>query len=418
MGPDFSVATLDALEPGNYFPLPVGSEELRNVANFGIVQSWGMRRPFYIRQNGILSVMCGRAKDVREVFMDAARFTVIAPQRPGYHVFDMFGGLESVLQMDGDRHTRVRKLMNPSFVPAAVEAMRGDVDAIISERLDRIAARAPEFDAMTDFCQGLVERVLLQASFKFSDAQRDIFLRMLEAMYRLSSFDPNAAPPKEFLTSVAAVKAVIDQIITERRDHPGSDLISSLITAREAGDRLTDAELFGQINSIATAGIGTTSNVLAGALWMLARHPAQQRMLAEDPALVDGAIEECLRYHSSGLVAFVRFATADTELGGTRIPRDMPVYVSPQAAGFDPDDVEEPFRFDITRKRRTALVFGGGIHHCIGQRLARTIMRAAMLAMLKRFPAFCLRDSAFQPSYHGLPGEMSPIALPMLTHRI
>ena len=122
-------------------------------------------------------------------------------------------------------------------------------------------------------------------------------------------------------------------------------------------------------------GIGTTSNVLAGALWLLARHPAQKQLLISNPALLDSAIEECLRYHSSGLVAFVRFATCDTDVGGTRILKDMPVYVSPQAAGFDPGEVEDPFRFDITRTRRTPLVFGGGIHHCIGQRLARHILR-------------------------------------------
>jgi cytochrome P450 len=309
----------------------------------------------------------------------------------------------------------VRKLMNPSFVPASVEAMQADVDAIIGERLDRIAANAPAFDAMTDFCQGLVERVLLQASFKFSDAQRDVFLHMLEEMSGLSSFDPNGPPPESFLKSIAAVTQVIDEIIVERRARPGTDLISSLIVANEDGDRLTDSELFGQINSIATAGIGTTSNVLAGALWLLARHPAQKQLLLDDPALIDSAIEECLRYHSSGLVAFVRFATADTEVGGTRILQDMPVYVSPQAAGFDPTDVEDPYRFDVTRKRRTPLVFGGGIHHCIGQRLARYILRTALASILERFPKFHLVDSAFQPSYHGLPGEMAAIAMPMLT---
>jgi cytochrome P450 len=415
MPPDFSVAALDELEPGNYFPLAVGSEDLRKVATFGIVQSWGMRRPFYIRQNGILSVMCGRAKDVRDVFQDARRFTVIAPKRPGYHVFDMFGGMESVLQMDGARHERVRKLMNPSFVPASVEAMRADVEAIIAERLDRIAEKAPAFDGMADFCQGLVERVLLQASFKFSDEQRDVFLRMLEQMYHLSSFDPNAPPPEGFLKSIGEVRQVIDQIIDERRKKPGTDLISSLIAANEDGDKLTDAELFGQINSIATAGIGTTSNVLAGALWLLARHPAQKQLLISNPALLDSAIEECLRYHSSGLVAFVRFATCDTDVGGTRILKDMPVYVSPQAAGFDPGEVEDPFRFDITRTRRTPLVFGGGIHHCIGQRLARHILRVALSSMITRFPDFRLADRAFFPNYRGLPGEMSPTTLPMRT---
>src|SRR3546814_1309540 len=86
---DVSVASLEELEPGNYFPLPVGSDALRQIALLGVAASWATRRPFYIRQNGILSVMCGRMKDAREVYMDPERFTVVRPQRRGYEVFDM-----------------------------------------------------------------------------------------------------------------------------------------------------------------------------------------------------------------------------------------------------------------------------------------------------------------------------------------
>jgi cytochrome P450 len=235
-------------------------------------------------------------------------------------------------------------------------------------------------------------------------------------MFDLSNFDPGKPPPAAFLAAIADVKAVIDQIVAERRRRPGTDLVSSLIMANEDGEKLTDAELFGQINSIATAGIGTTSTVLAGALRSLALHPAQRTLLTANPALIDGAIEECLRCHSSGLIVFVRFCTRDTEIEGTRIPKDMPVYVSPQAAGFDPAEVEDPFRFDITRTRRTPLVFGTGIHHCIGQRLARYILRTALASMIARFPDFRMVDSAFQPIYRGLPGELSPTTLPMRTH--
>jgi cytochrome P450 len=193
-------------------------------------------------------------------------------------------------------------------------------------------------------------------------------------------------------------------------------LISSLIAAHEEGDKLSDAELFGQINSIATAGIGTTANTLAGALMLLSRHPEQRDLLREDPTLIDGAIEECLRFHGPGIVSFVRFATMDTEVGGTRVHKDMPVYVSPLAAGFDPTAYEDPFRFDIHRKNRTQMVFGSGIHHCIGQRLARYVLRVALSAMLERFPDFRLVDPGFRPVYRGLTGELAPLSVPMMTH--
>jgi cytochrome P450 len=96
--------------------------------------------------------------------------------------------------------------------------------------------------------------------------------------------------------------------------------------------------------------------------------------------------------------------------------KDMPVYVSPQAAGFDPAEVEDPMRFDIGRKPTPSMVFGTGIHHCIGQRLARLILRTALLAVVARFPGLRLADPAFQPVYRGFTGELQALSIPMRTH--
>jgi cytochrome P450 len=410
---DVSVATLNELEPGNYFPLSLGSEELRGNALLGIVASWGMRRPFYIRQNGILSVVCGRLNDVRTVYMDAERFSVIAPKRPGYELFDMFGGLESVLQMDGARHTRVRRLMNPSFMPAAIDLLKTDIRRIIAEKLDYIASIGPCFDGISDFCDDLMHRIMLEASFQLSRDQQAAFARMYEEMAKLPSYLAGEGMPRSFTDAIGSVRATIDDIIRVRRASPGPDLISSLIRAYEEGDKLSDIELFGQINSIATAGIGSSANTLAGALMLLCRHPDQLALLRAEPELIDTAVEECLRHHGPGIISFVRFATRDTEVGGTRIPKDMPVYVSPQAAGFDPSAVEDPFRFDIRRKNRTPLVFGTGAHNCIGQRLARYVLRTALTEIVARFPGLRLADAEFQPTYRGLTGELQALSIPM-----
>ena len=409
-----SVASLQSLEPGNFFPLSLGSDVLRQNALYGLVASWGARRPFYIRQNGILSVLCGRLADVREVYLDAERFTVVAPKRPGYELFDMFGGLESVLQMDGARHNRVRRLMNPSFTPAAVTVAKADIERIVAEKLDRIARIGPAFDAVGDFADDLIQRVMLEASFRLSPAQRATFVTMQDEMGKLPAYVAGEPLPGSFMAAIGAVKATIDTIIAARRSDPGTDLISTLISAYEAGDKLTDLELFGQINSIATAGIGTTANTLVGAMMLLSRHPEQRALLRDDPGLFDSAIDECLRMNGPGIVSFVRFAARDTEVGGTHIPRDMPVYVSPLATGFDPSAYEDPFRFDIRRKNRTPMVFGTGIHHCIGHRLARHALRTALARLIERFPDFRMADPEFRPVYRGLTGELAPVSVPML----
>ncbi len=413
---DPSVVPLDDLEPGNYFPLWLGSELLRQNALDGMVASWGMRRPFYIRQNGVLSVMCGRAADVREVLMDSERFTVTVPKREGYELFDMFGGLESVLQMDGERHARVRRLMNPSFSAAATKDFAAHSDRIIDEKIARIAEIGPEFDAMGDFAEDLVQRVVLEASFRLSPEHCAAFADMLAEMMKLPSYTAGEPLPQSFLDAGGAVMEAIAQIIEIRRKDPGPDMISSLIAAYEDGDKLTDQELFGQINSIATAGIGTTANTLAGGLMMLCRHRDQLELLKDDPTLIDSAVGECLRFHGSGINSFPRFAAHDTNVGGTAIPKDMPVFVSAQAAGFDPLEVDDPFRFDIRRNNNKTLMFGMGIHHCIGQRVARYILRTALGRLIARFPDVRLADTAFRPTYQGLTGELSPVSIPMLTH--
>src|SRR3546814_8607881 len=104
--------------------------------------------------------------------MYPARFVMKAPPLPGYESFDIFGGLESVLQMDGDRHGRVRRLMNPAFSPPSLPAIRPAVERIVQARLDAIEATGPHFDAMQDLCDHLIVRSLRDATFQLNPTQQ------------------------------------------------------------------------------------------------------------------------------------------------------------------------------------------------------------------------------------------------------
>jgi cytochrome P450 len=176
---------------------------------------------------------------------------------------------------------------------------------------------------------------------------------------------------------------------------------------------MTEAELFGQINSICSAGLGTTAATLAGALLTLVRHPQQLEMLRENPELIDGAVEECLRFHGPGVNTFTRFAVKETTVAGHKIFKDMPVIASIQAADYDPMEFPDPLRFDITRNPRNIFAFGSGPHHCIGNRLARTILRKSLLAIVQNFPRLRLAESDFDPIYCGFPGELCMTRLPL-----
>jgi cytochrome P450 len=361
---------------------------------------------------GIAAILCTRAKDVREVLMDAHRFVMKAPPLTGYEVFDVFGGLESVLQMDGERHARVRRLMNPAFSPVGLATVKPAIERIVHERLDVIAAAGSQFDAMADFCDHLIMRALLEATFELSEEQQTAFERVHRAIAMAPKFRPGESRPKEYTAAIDAIRHVIEEVIEERRRKPGTDFISNLVTARDEGNKLTEGELYGQINTICGSALGSTAATLGAALYVLCRNPGELEKLKVNPDLVDGAIEECMRMHGPGLFSFPRFAACDTEVGGTPIYEGMPVLTSPQSASYDPEEFDEPARMDITRKPK-ALTFGTGNHHCIGMRLAKMTMRTSLRAMIARFPDLRLADPDFKPVYGGNVGTMTIASLPM-----
>jgi cytochrome P450 len=410
------VASLERIErsiPADaYFEWDLSNEEFRQRALRDYVHDWARKDPFYVRRMGLAAILCTRAKHVREVLMDAKRFVMKAPPLPGYEVFDVFGGLESVLQMDGERHARVRRLMNPAFSPVGLTSMKHAIERIVAERMDAIEAAGPQFDAMADFADHLIMHALLDATFELSKEQQVAFERVHKAIAMAPKFRPGQPRPKEYTEAIDGIRGVITEVIDERRRKPGTDFISNLITARDEGNKLTDGELYGQINTICGSALGSTAATLGAALYTLCRHPDQLEKLRRQPELVDDAIEECVRVQGPGLFSFPRFAACDTEVGGTAIFEGMPVLTSPQAASYDPDEFDEPERMDIGRKPK-ALSFGTGSHHCIGMRLAKLTMRTSLLGLLARFPKLRLAEPDFVPLYGGNVGTMTIAALPM-----
>jgi cytochrome P450 len=410
------VASLERIEsaiPADaYFEWDLSSEDFRQRALRDYVQGWARRKPFYVRRMGIAAILCTRAKDVREVLMDAHRFVMKAPPLAGYEVFDVFGGLESVLQMDGERHARVRRLMSPAFSPIGLATVKPAIERIVHERLDVIEASGSVFDAMADFCDHLIMRALLDATFELSEEQQAAFERVHHAIAMAPKFIPGEPRPKEYTAAIDAIRRVIEEVIEERRRKPGTDFISNLVTARDEGNKLSEEELYGQINTICGSALGSTAATLGAALYVLCRNPGELEKLKGNPDLVDGAIEECMRMHGPGLFSFPRFAACDTEIGGMPIYEGMPVLTSPQSASYDPEEFDEPARMNITRKPK-ALTFGTGNHHCIGMRLAKMTMRTSLRAIIARFPKLRLADPDFKPVYGGNVGTMTIASLPM-----
>jgi hypothetical protein len=184
--------------------------------------------------------------------------------------------------------------------------------------------------------------------------------------------------------------------IAERRQAPRDDLLSALCAAEEQGDLLSEDELIATCILLLVAGNETTTNLIGNGLLALLRHPDQLELLRDDPSLVEGAVEELLRYDGP-VQATGRFVLEDVEVNGHPVSSGQQVVTIIGAANRDPEVFTDPERLDITRRDNHHLAFGHGIHYCLGAPLARLEGQVALLALVQRFPH--LRLAAERPEW-------------------
>jgi cytochrome P450 len=169
---------------------------------------------------------------------------------------------------------------------------------------------------------------------------------------------------------------------------PGEDMLGMLV--REHGDELTEEELIGIAGLLLVAGHETTSNMLGLGTLALLCHPEQLALVRDDPAAVEPAVEELLRWLSIVPSGIPRVTTTEVTLAGQTIPEGELVMAALVAADRDPALLDQPDRLDITRGGMGHVAFGHGLHHCLGAPLARMEMKTAFPALLRRFPRLAL----------------------------
>jgi cytochrome P450 len=175
-------------------------------------------------------------------------------------------------------------------------------------------------------------------------------------------------------------------MVDERRSRPADDLLSDLIAAEEAGDRLSTEELIGLAEAVLMAGTDTTRNQLACSVALLAQHPDQWALLAERPDLAPRAVEETMRYLGA-IRGTARIAAEDIEYRDVLFPAGTLVNTSLAGANFDDEVWQAPEAFDITVERPTPqMTFGSGIHFCLGASLARAELQEALPLLARRMP--------------------------------
>ncbi|MFF0852709.1 cytochrome P450 [Streptomyces sp. NPDC003280] len=297
-----------------------------------------------------------------------------------------------LLVADPPQHTRLRSLVTRAFTMRRVEELRPRIQRITDDLLDEMLPRG-RADLIEALAYPLPLTVICEL-LGVPDMDRAEFRRISTEVVA-----PTDAGT-EYDAVVRLARYLADLIEDKRCAGPTDDLLSDLIrTTAEDGDRLSPRELSGMAYLLLVAGHETTVNLIGNGVHALLTHPDQLAALRADMSLLDGAVEEMLRYEGPVETATFRYAAEPLEIAGTAIEQGQSVMIGLTAADRDGGRYAEPDRFDIRRDTRGHLAFGHGIHYCLGATLARLEGRIAVGTLLERAPGLAL---------DGSPGEWLP----------
>nr|WP_229822801.1 cytochrome P450 [Streptomyces netropsis] len=302
----------------------------------------------------------------------------------------------------GSDHKRLRVLVSKAFTARRTAALRPRIEEMTADLLDGLAAHGP--DEIVDLREGYAYPIPIQVICELfgvdDDETREGLRRCVDSIFHTS------ADPAEVTATYTELYALLGGIVAAKREKPGDDMTSVLISAREedgpGGSRLSEQELVDTLLLMIGAGHETTVNLLDNAIHALLTHPEQLELVRTGKAGWDDVIEETLRLQAPVANLPLRYAVEDIELdGGVTLRKGDAIIAAYAAAGRDPqlygasaDD------FDLTRADKDHLAFGHGVHHCLGAPLARLEAAVALPALFARFPELTLAAA---------PDELSPV---------
>jgi len=294
------------------------------------------------------------------------------------------------LFLDPPDHQRLRALVSKAFTPRLIEQMRGRVQALADALLDAVEDKG-EMDLLDDYAYPLPVTVIAEL-LGVPAADRHKFREW--SITAVSGNRTQEYVEKVLVPHMRALTDYLRAMFEAKRKNPEDDLLSALVRAEEAGDKLSEDELLGTLFLLLVAGYETTVNLIGNSTLALLQHPDQLQKLRDDPSLIKGAIEELLRYEAPFEISTERFAREDVAIGETVIPKGEVVMAVIAAANRDPERFPEPNTLDVTRMDNKHLAFGKGIHFCLGAPLARMEGRIAIATLLRRMPNLRLKGSS------------------------
>lgn len=348
------------------------------------------RDPLHALEGG--GVLLTRYDDAVEVYRDArASSDKKVEFKPKFGDSPLYEHhTTSLVFNDPPLHTRVRRLIMGAVNQRAIGRMEAGVGVLVENLLNEIADRR-EVDFIADFAAQIPIEVIGNL-LDIPRPERSPLRAWSIAI--LSGLEPKLTPEMHERGNRAVVDftAFLAKLIDARRKKPGdpdSDVLTRLIHGEkgekgQAGEKLTETELYHQCIFLLNAGHETTTNLIGNGLWHLMNCPSEQRKLRENPGLIPSAVEEMLRYDGP-IQLNNRRLVAPVELGGTTLPEGTLITIAIGGANRDPSEFADPDRFDVARKPNRHVAFGHGDHVCVGMNVARMEARIAFKELLERF---------------------------------
>lgn len=283
------------------------------------------------------------------------------------------------ITMDPPDHTRLRRLLTGQFTVKRIRAIEARVEQVAEEYLDEMERHGPPVDLLPAFAMPLPALVLCEMLGVPFD-ERDVFTGHLTTLVDVT------AAAEQVGAAYSRLAGYTLGLVRRKRAAPTDDMLSGVVTSGS----VTDEEAAGVAGLLLTAGFESTAYMLATGMYALLQHPQQLAALRADPALIDGAVEELLRFLTPLQAGPVRAALEDVEVDGHLIRAGEVVTVSLPTVNRDPTRFTEPDSLDVCRSARGHLAFGHGVHQCLGQQLARCSLRVGYTSLLRRFPGLRL----------------------------
>ncbi len=320
---------------------------------------------------------------------------------------------QNMLFSDPPDHTRLRSLVNQAFTPRRVEQMGPAIQATCNQLIDQFITEGTT-DLIASYALPLAV-IVISDLLGVPESDRE---HVAEWSQSIISPGGRGLKSSERKRQMRRFVDYLDAMFTSRQKQPQDDLVSALVQAEEAGERLNAQELSSMVALLLVTGHETTVNLIGNGVLALLQHPDQLAKLRDNRDLAESAVEELLRFDGPVETSTTRWVGENLEYGGYQMRKGDIMRVVITSANRDETVFDDPDTLDLTREANRHLQFGMGIHYCLGAPLARLEGRIGIMTLLDRLPQLALVDSAelsFRPGvlFRGL--HTLPVTWPVPT---